>query len=89
MEYLVFALVIILLSTMDGYNFHRPNDTGFFSLKTHEDKFDIWHTLKFMLLVVIAFREIGFDPWGLFIMACIALVGNYVILHVIFKPKGK
>jgi len=65
------------MATMDFYNFRRPHDNGFWSLKTKHPRFDIWHTSKRIILAIIAYIAIGHEQ------AIILLSNPYVWLILI------
>jgi len=58
---IIFGLIIALMATMDYYNFKRPHDNGFWSLKTKAPRWDVWHVSKRIIIFLVAFLAIGLD----------------------------
>ena len=91
--YAYFAVIIMLMAFMDGFNFYFPHNDGFLSLTygPGSNSWDAWHVLKRLILVVIFIYMAGFRPkkvmwWihgGLF--ALIAYVGQRLIYNTLIK----
>ena len=57
----LFGMIVLLMATMDYYNFKKPHDSGFWSLKTKYPRNDVWHYSKRVILFIIAYIIIGPD----------------------------
>jgi len=72
------------MATMDYYNFKKPHDNGFWSLKTKCPRVDIWHISKRLILLIVAFLAIGLENLIILItnpylwMALVAYIGQVI-----------
>jgi len=82
--HILFAIIAILMATMDYYDFHKPHDKGYWSLKTGSNKFDVWHSCKRVILFIIAYKFIGIEQLiqilsnSYFQYIVIAYLGQYI-----------
>ena len=86
-EYYRVALVIAILALMDGFNFAVPHNTGYWSLTYNSDffRFDIWHHLKFLLLIVVFIDKDKMSIMKWIYFGLIAFVGQLLIYNILFK----
>ena len=88
-----FAIIVILLAIMDGFNFYWPHNDGFFSLTYGEgsNDWDAWHICKRAVFGVIFINYYGFKLdsflwwFKVAVFALIAWLGQYVIYDVLIK----
>ena len=89
-KYLAFTFIVIMLALMDVLNFQIPHNTGFFSLT--DGYFDMWHLLKFCILLLIAIKLTWnindtkkINVLRLVALGFIALAGQLLIYNGLFK----
>ena len=85
MNYIIFGCIIVLLAYMDSLAFHRPHDTGFWSLTTRGSRIDAWHVSKWLVLAMITYVFVGIEIPGVIAFLVISVVLHGVTLHGIFK----
>jgi hypothetical protein len=90
-EFVLFGVVVSLLAIMDGFNFARPHNNGWWSLN-YDGSNDVWHWTKRGVLITVAITALSdryrhLWDWliRLIIMGIIALAGQLFIYNYLFK----
>ena len=88
--YAYFTVVVILMASMDSFNFYFPHNDGFWSLN-YKGSWDAWHLLKRGVLFVVFMLPAGFRPkkvmWWVHgsLFALIAYLGQRLIYNTLTK----